>query len=96
MRRVAAISMAWLLGLSAAPAQAPASPGERLYIEHCALCHGQFGYDGIFANLALPRLSRAPDDQSMFKIIKSGIEGTDMSPAYGVTDDEVQIGRAHV
>jgi len=64
--------------------------GRRLYVEHCALCHGLNGYDGIFANIAQPRLVHAPDDASLFRLIKNGFEGTDMPPAYGVTDAEVR------
>ena len=86
-----ALAMTTVLALAA---QTPT--GGRLYEEHCALCHGAHGYDGVFANLAMPKLPRAPDDAAMFKIIKAGIDGTDMSPAYGVTDDEVRQIITHV
>lgn len=66
------------------------SQGERLYQEHCGICHGTHGYEGFGANLAVPRLPRAPDDQSLARLIKEGFEGTDMPPAFGVTDSEVQ------
>ena len=64
--------------------------GKSLYTEHCAPCHGVHGDDGFGANLALPRLPQAPDDQALARLIKNGYEGTEMPPAYGVTDDEVR------
>jgi cytochrome c oxidase cbb3-type subunit 3 len=89
MRLGVGVALCFWIGASSMNAQ-QASPGERLFQEHCALCHGAHGYDGIFANLALPRLPQAPDDQAMAKLIKGGIDGTDMPPAYGVTDAEIQ------
>ena len=64
--------------------------GKRLYQEHCSLCHGGRGDDGPAANLAVPKLPHAPDDESLARLITEGFEGTDMPPAYGVTDSEVQ------
>ncbi len=64
--------------------------GNRLYQEHCGICHGAHGYDGFGANLAVPRLPHAPDDQGLARLIKEGFEGTEMPPAFGVTDSEVQ------
>lgn len=89
MRFGVAVALWLCIGPSQTNAQA-VSQGERPYLEHCALCHGIHGYDGIFANLALPRLPLAPDDQALAKLIKNGLEGTDMPPAYGVTDAEIQ------
>jgi cytochrome c oxidase cbb3-type subunit 3 len=81
---------AGFLGLIFCSLAAGQSPGERLYLEHCGPCHGAAGYDGFAANLAVPRLPHAPDDAALARLIKNGFEGTDMPPAFGVTDAEVR------
>ena len=63
----------------------PASPmqdsdaGKKLYVAHCAACHGQKGEGGRGARLTA--LTRAPDNGSLVGIIQKGIPGTEMPPA---------------
>jgi cytochrome c oxidase cbb3-type subunit 3 len=69
--------------------QPPATPadlaeGQHLFATQCAYCHGPKGEGGQGAVLALPRLSHAPDDQALFRVIRGGIPGTRM-PASAVT-----------
>ncbi|MBL8205816.1 MAG: c-type cytochrome [Blastocatellia bacterium] len=52
--------------------------GEKLYQVHCAACHGPNGEGGLGPTLAAPQLTRASDDEALFKIIKDGIAGTEM------------------
>ncbi len=66
-----------------------AQTGQSLFITHCSPCHGAGGFDGFAANLAVPRLPRAPDDRALATLVRGGLPGTDMTPAYGVTDTEV-------
>jgi len=58
--------------------------GQRVFGTQCAYCHGPKGEGGQGAVLALPRLSHAPDDQTLFRVIRGGIPGTRM-PASAVT-----------
>jgi cytochrome c oxidase cbb3-type subunit 3 len=56
-------------------AQVPdASVGKRIFESQCALCHGQTGTGGRGPSLNRPKLSRAPDDEALWKVISNGIE----------------------
>ena len=61
--------------------------GKRLFANNCAVCHGPAGAGGRGANLAQPRLPRAPDDPALFLVIREGIPGTEMPPGWWVLDD---------
>lgn len=61
--------------------------GKRLFASNCAVCHGPEGAGGRGANLAQPTLRRAPDDSSLFFVIRQGIPGTEMPPGWGVLDE---------
>jgi cytochrome c oxidase cbb3-type subunit 3 len=52
--------------------------GQELFFAKCARCHGPKGEGGRGAVLAQPRLPHAPDDQSLFLVIRDGINGTEM------------------
>ena len=52
--------------------------GERLFQAHCAGCHGPKGEGGSGPTLATLLLSRAPTEDSLFKLIAEGIPGTEM------------------
>ncbi len=54
--------------------------GQRLFLAHCAPCHGNRGDGGIGANLAAPQLLHAPDDEGLRAVIVTGIPGTAMPP----------------
>jgi cytochrome c oxidase cbb3-type subunit 3 len=64
-----------------------AERGERLFQNDCASCHGPRGEGGIGPPLAVPRLSRARDTDALFKLIKNGIEGTEMPAARRTSSD---------
>jgi len=62
--------------------------GARLFMAQCAGCHGPKGEGGKGAVLAQPRLRRAPDDESLFRVIRDGIKGTEMPAGYAVDTKE--------
>jgi len=73
------------------PFTAPADlkGGERSFLGQCARCHGPKGEGGLGAVLAQPRLRHAPDDESLFKVIRDGVKGTEMPAAFTMTSREV-------
>ena len=52
--------------------------GEKLFQVHCALCHGPKGEGGRGPMLTRAKLSRAPDDAALLRILEDGIRGTEM------------------
>lgn len=68
-----------LLTATLAPAQSPheAFPdlalGKRLFDSQCAVCHGEGGTGGRGPALTHPKLSKAPDEESLRKAIAQGI-----------------------
>src|SRR5262249_42906842 len=52
--------------------------GKRIFEGQCAWCHGAAGTGGSGPNLQRAALRRAADDQSLVKIVRSGIPGTEM------------------
>jgi len=62
--------------------------GEKLFLGQCAGCHGPKGEGGKGAVLAQPRLRHAPDDESLFHVIRDGIRGTEMPAGYALTNRE--------
>jgi cytochrome c oxidase cbb3-type subunit 3 len=58
--------------------------GQQLFMGQCARCHGPKGEGGRGAVLAQPRLRHAPDDQTLFVVIRDGIKGTEMPGGYAV------------
>jgi cytochrome c oxidase cbb3-type subunit 3 len=90
-----------LVGAAICLAQTTPTPedlkrGERLFQGHCAGCHGPRGSGGRGANLARPKLPRAPDDEALFHVIQDGIEGTEMPGAWQMTNREVRQTAAFV
>lgn len=70
--------------------------GQRLFVGHCALCHGIGGAGDRGPALNQPKLRRAVDDQALFFIIKTGIPGTEMPDAWQMTDREIRQVAAYV
>ena len=62
--------------------------GEKVFQGQCASCHGPKGEGGKGAVLAQPRLRHAPDDESLFVVIRDGIKGTEMPGGYALTTHE--------
>jgi len=83
-------------GPRANPTPADLAAGQRFYMGACAYCHGPAGEGGRGPNLAVPRLFRATDDQALFRIIRNGIEGTEMPRAWRMLDKEVWLVAAYV
>src|SRR6266852_6960125 len=70
--------------------------GEKLFLHHCALCHGPKGEGGRGPMLTQAKLSRAPDDAALLKVIGEGIRGTEMPGAGAMSDHEVRQTAAYV
>jgi cytochrome c oxidase cbb3-type subunit 3 len=69
--------------------------GRRLFETHCAPCHGPGGEGGKGPTLAQPSLPRASDDDSLRRIIREGIGGTEM-PSARLHDDDIRLVAAFV
>lgn len=63
--------------------------GKRLYIGHCALCHGIEGVGGRGPALNQPALRRVKDNWALYGVIKNGVDGTEMPGAWQMTEREV-------
>jgi len=70
--------------------------GEKLFQNHCALCHGPKGEGGRGPMLARAKLSRAPDDAALAKVIENGIRGTEMPGADSMSEKEMRQTAAYV
>ncbi len=81
------------VGAASAPDEAR---GKRLFEGQCARCHGMQGGGGLGANLRRPKLRQAPDDASLFNVIRNGIFGTGMPSTWQMSDDEVRDVVAYV
>jgi cytochrome c oxidase cbb3-type subunit III len=71
------------------PPDADVALGARLFARNCAVCHGSAGEGGKGPVLAVPRLSRPTDFESLGTIVRRGIEGTEM-PSTRLTETEVR------
>ncbi|HLK49187.1 MAG TPA: c-type cytochrome [Bryobacteraceae bacterium] len=63
--------------------------GEKLFHGQCGRCHGLKGEGGLGAILAQPRLHLAPDDSSLFQVIRDGVRGTEMPAASTLSSREI-------
>jgi len=70
--------------------------GEKLFQHHCALCHGPKGEGGRGPVLTRAKLSRAPDDATLLKVIENGIRGTEMPGADSMSEREMRQTAAYV
>jgi len=70
--------------------------GKRLFEAQCAPCHGIDGRGGKGANLAIPRLRHAADNQELVAVIREGIQGTGMLRAWQLDDLELLQVAAYV
>ena len=62
--------------------------GRQIYNGACQGCHGPLGEGARGANLAQPRLAKAPTDRALFRVIRFGIPGTEMPSVWTMTDRE--------
>ena len=65
------------------------SHGKRLYVGHCALCHGIEGTGGRGPALNQPALRRGKDNLALYGVIRNGVAGTEMPGAWQMTEREV-------
>lgn len=70
--------------------------GKRLYVGHCAPCHGIEGVGGRGPGLNQPALRHVTDNQSLFRVIKFGIQGGEMPGAWQMTDREAWLVAGYV
>jgi putative heme-binding domain-containing protein len=73
------------------PAGWATDTGERLFLAHCAPCHGNRGDGGIGANLATPQLLHAADDEALRTVIVAGIPGTGMPPTRLTAEEQLAV-----
>lgn len=104
MRSLVGLALVAALTLVPAHAQSPLvglSPsdlehGRRLFEAQCSRCHGFNGRGGSGPSLARRVLRRAPDDESLIKVIAGGIPDTSMPEAWQMSDRERQLVAAFV
>ena len=70
--------------------------GAKLFENHCGRCHGPKGEGGRGPMLSRAKLSRAPDDATLVKVIEDGIRGTEMPGAGSMTEREMRQTAAYV
>jgi putative heme-binding domain-containing protein len=70
--------------------------GEKLFENHCALCHGTGGGGGRGPMLTHPKLKRAADDAALVKVVEQGIPGTEMPGAWQMNEKEIRLVSAYV
>ena len=70
--------------------------GQKLFQNNCALCHGPKGEGGRGPMLTHAKLSRAPNDAALVKVIEDGIRGTEMPGADVMSEREVRQTAAYV
>ena len=64
--------------------------GQKIFVAHCALCHGIGATGGRGPALNHAELRRTSDDQAMFRVIQNGIEGTEMPGAWQLSNNEIK------
>ena len=69
--------------------------GAEVYKVHCASCHGPAGEGGKGPTLAQPVLPRAQNDADLLRVIRQGIEGTEM-PRSRLEREEIGLVAAYV
>ncbi len=72
------------------------APGKKLYNNQCALCHGIGGTGGRGPALNQPKLSHAPTQAALLKVIQQGIPGTEMPDFWSLNNDEARQVAAYV
>jgi len=69
--------------------------GKKIFESQCALCHGQTGTGGRGPSLHRPKLSHAPDDEALQRVIAEGIQ-PEMPGAWQLHPREVVSVAAYV
>jgi len=63
--------------------------GETLFVNNCAVCHGEQGKGGVGVPLALPDFQRQVSDQFLYTTIRMGRPGRVMPAFTQFSDDEI-------
>ena len=63
--------------------------GDELFHERCAVCHGQRAQGAMASNLVQTRAVRRGSVQALFKLIQTGIPGTEMPPQADLSDERI-------
>lgn len=100
MRLASLVFLSTLAIFAAEPEPLPTTPadlaqGEKLFRNHCGLCHGPKGEGSRGPMLTRARLSRAPDDTALVKVVTDGIRGTEM-PGAEMSEHEIRQTAAYV
>jgi len=66
------------------------SQGKRLFVGHCAICHGIEGTGGRGPSLHQPVLRRVANDFQLFLVVRQGIEGSEMPAAWQMSEREAK------
>ena len=74
----------------ASPTADDLAQGKRMFVAHCAICHGIEGTGGRGPKLNQPTLRRVANDFQLFSILRQGIEGSEMPAAWQLSDREVR------
>jgi cytochrome c oxidase cbb3-type subunit 3 len=96
MAGVAALAAATETKVKLPTSRADLLRGEKLFEVQCALCHGPKGEGGRGPMLTRAKLTRAPDDATLLKILEDGIRGTEMPGAAAMSDREMRQTAAYV
>jgi cytochrome c oxidase cbb3-type subunit 3 len=70
--------------------------GKKLFDVQCAICHGPNGEGARGPSLTRAKLSRAPDDAALIRVLEDGIRGTEMPGVGAMSDREVRQTAAYV
>ncbi|HLE70826.1 MAG TPA: cytochrome c, partial [Vicinamibacteria bacterium] len=70
--------------------------GRKLFDSHCARCHNMGGTGGEGPSLVRPTLRHAADEEALVKIIREGIEGTEMPSNWQISGNEARQIAAYV
>ena len=92
----AAAAMAEQTKVKLPASRADLATGAKLFENHCARCHGPKGEGDRGPMLTRAKLSRAPDDGALVKVIEDGIRGTEMPGAGSMSEHEVRQTAAYV
>jgi cytochrome c oxidase cbb3-type subunit 3 len=94
MPSIRLIFMVFLLSIAAVAHTAP--DGARLYMAHCAACHGDSGKGGVGVPLALPSFLESVDDRFLRQTIRLGRPGRVMPAFPRLSDAQLDAIVGHI
>ena len=93
---IAALAAATETKVKLPNSRADLASGEKLFQNHCTRCHGPKGEGGRGPMLTRAKLSKAPDDAALLKVVENGIRGTEMPGADSMSEREIRQTAAYV